>query len=80
LSAPDPNPLPEPGGLTCRSSAKAATTKANLASREGVCGVRARGRGFPFMLIPESVPTRCAVPPEGRLTVRVLRGHLRYRA
>src|SRR5882757_9852660 len=63
LSAPDPNPLPEAGGVTCRSSAKALTTKAYPASSEGVGGVRARARGFLLMLLPSPKRTyapRCA--------------------
>ena len=43
------NPLLEAGGLTCRSSAKALTTKANLSLR--VSGVGASARGFRFMVV-----------------------------
>src|ERR1700675_27096 len=52
LSAPDPNPSLEPGGLTCRSSAKALTTRANPSSLEAFIDVLARARGFRFMAIP----------------------------
>jgi hypothetical protein len=47
LRAPDPNPLPVPGGATCRSSAKALTTKANLLPRTGV---RVGADVFPFIV------------------------------
>src|SRR6202023_2842060 len=45
LRAPDPNPLPVPGGVTCRSSAKALTTRANLLSRS-----RVGADVFPFIV------------------------------
>jgi hypothetical protein len=52
FSARDPNPLPDPGRLTCRSSAKALTTIANRSSHEGAFfGVRVRARGFSFMVM-----------------------------